>query len=434
MYSVPAIIFDILLFVVWPGNYIYQEFLSSRRHRQRRSLKMIISQTLYRIRWDRDRLTTKQQETLTAVSEEARQRLDKPPEAKETNAFLETAVKRIKQTVPKHKYRRSKEILELLVVVIGVVMGIRALFLQPFKIPTGSMQPTLSGIHFTVLDEVDVAWWEKVLHYTNGSRRYVDVTASQSARVWHDPKRGMVNDRSTQKNMLIFFPYTVWRHSNASYTLPGTRDIVGKYLATYRIEHYPEDYLNLKSGERLARGYLELGDHLFVNRSVYNFMEPKRGDITVFTTDDLLYERQPLRGRFYIKRLVGIPGDTLRIRDSRLYVTEAGSDTEVAVDDSFGPAFDRIYSFKGGYRGYSYAGFLASGADEVTLGVDEYWLMGDNSENSLDSRFWGPVPRRNIVGRADFVYWPFTRRWGRTDLAEPLDLESPPTRMPGIKE
>ena len=164
MYSVPAIIFDILLFVVWPGNYIYQEFLSSRRHRQRRSLKMIISQTLYRIRWDRDRLTAKQQETLTAVSEEARQRLAKPPEAKETNAFLETAVKRIKQTVPKHKYRRSKEILELLVVVIGVVMGIRALFLQPFKIPTGSMQPTLSGIHFTVLDEVDVAWWEKVFY------------------------------------------------------------------------------------------------------------------------------------------------------------------------------------------------------------------------------------------------------------------------------
>ena len=434
MYSLPAIIFDILLFVVWPGHYIYQKFLSSHRHRQRCSLKMVVSQTLYRIRWDRDRFTAKQQETLTAINEEARQRLDKPLDVKETNAFLETAVKRIKQTVPKHTYRRSKEILELLVVVIGVVMGIRALFLQPFKIPTGSMQPTLSGIHFAALDEVDVSWWEKVLHYTNGSRRYVDETVSQSARVWHDPKKGMVNDRAIQKNMLIFFPSTVWRHSSISYTLPGTRDVVGKYLATYRIEHYPEDYLNLKSGETLARGYLELGDHLFVNRSIYNFTEPKRGDITVFTTDDILYKRKALRGRFYIKRLVGLPGDTLRIRDHRLYVTEAGSDKEVALDSSFHPAFDRIYSFKGDYRGYSYAGSLSSESNEVTLDADEYWLMGDNSENSLDSRFWGPVPRRNIVGRADFVYWPFSRRWGFTDLAEPLDFESPPTPMPGLKK
>ena len=46
MYSLPAIMFDILLFVVWPGHYIYQEFLSSRRHRQRRNLKMVVSQGL----------------------------------------------------------------------------------------------------------------------------------------------------------------------------------------------------------------------------------------------------------------------------------------------------------------------------------------------------------------------------------------------------
>ncbi len=47
-------------------------------------------------------------------------------------------------------------------------------------------------------------------------------------------------------------------------------------------------------------------------------------------------------------------------------------------------------------------------------------MMGDNSRNSLDSRYWGTVPRKNIVGKALFIFWPISRRWGLTDRAEPI--------------
>jgi signal peptidase I len=53
-------------------------------------------------------------------------------------------------------------------------------------------------------------------------------------------------------------------------------------------------------------------------------------------------------------------------------------------------------------------------------------MLGDNSENSRDSRFWGTAPRRNLIGRACFVWWPFLRRWGLVDRLEPLDVPSPP--------
>ena len=102
-------------------------------------------------------------------------------------------------------------------------------------------------------------------------------------------------------------------------------------------------------------------------------------------------------------------------------------------------AFDRIYSFKGGYRGYSNpdpkrtnAQYLTGPDDVFELKKDEYFLLGDNSENSADSRFWGVVPRRNIVGRATFVYWPFSRRWGTSDRVEPEDFPSLPTSDIGI--
>jgi signal peptidase I len=56
-------------------------------------------------------------------------------------------------------------------------------------------------------------------------------------------------------------------------------------------------------------------------------------------------------------------------------------------------------------------------------------MLGDNSESSSDGRYFGPVPRENIVGRACFVWWPFSRRWGLVDRAEPLSEPTPPTRL-----
>ncbi len=59
-----------------------------------------------------------------------------------------------------------------------------------------------------------------------------------------------------------------------------------------------------------------------------------------------------------------------------------------------------------------------------TVPEDSYFMMGDNSLNSLDSRFWGTVPSKNIVGKALFIFWPISRRWGLTDRAEPINIKT----------
>ena len=71
----------------------------------------------------------------------------------------------------------------------------------------------------------------------------------------------------------------------------------------------------------------------------------------------------------------------------------------------------RVASNEGKYRGYGSIQMLSPG-NSKTLGKEQYWAMGDNSYNSSDSRYWGPVPERNLVGPALFCYFPFGRNWG----------------------
>jgi len=149
---------------------------------------------------------------------------------------------------------------------------------------------------------------------------------------------------------------------------------------------------------------LLVGDHLFVNRFIYGAAptalerkllprrEPRRGDIVIF--------RSPERPTVdLVKRLVGLPGDTLRLIDRHLYVDDR------LVDDS-------------GYAIYKERlgdGTPLSSADlrrlanfgPYTVPDGEYFFVGDNRNHSYDSRFWGPVPGPFLKGRAFFIYWSF---------------------------
>ncbi|MFC1461818.1 signal peptidase I, partial [Verrucomicrobiota bacterium] len=110
----------------------------------------------------------------------------------------------------------------------------------------------------------------------------------------------------------------------------------------------------------------------------------------------------------YVKRLVGLPDESLSICEPYL---------EIDGIRLAGPAgIARIQDGTGGYCGFIESGsFLASAGNSVDLGADEFFACGDNQRSSLDSRYWGPVPRRNLVGPAYFVYWPFSARWGPAD-------------------
>jgi signal peptidase I len=78
-------------------------------------------------------------------------------------------------------------------------------------------------------------------------------------------------------------------------------------------------------------------------------------------------------------------------------------------------AMQRVMAGENGYQGYVILlgqDFLRNSEERDVLPKDGFWAMGDNSKNSLDSRFWGIVPRANLVGTATLVWWPFGRRWG----------------------
>ena len=147
-----------------------------------------------------------------------------------------------------------------------------------------------------------------------------------------------------------------------------------------------------------------IGDHMLVNKFVYaphagNFFEkllpyraPRRGDVFVFKFPD-----SP--DRDFIKRLVALPGDRVEERDKTVFVNgEPFSEKHTYHTDPHvwpsDPALPELSRKRDNFG-------------PIEIPPDRFWAMGDNRDNSYDSRFWGPVPRDNIKGRALLVYWSY---------------------------
>jgi len=250
--------------------------------------------------------------------------------------------KLLDKSVPHHSYASLRENVEVLLVAVIVAMGVRTFFLQPFKIPTGSMQPTLYGIYPS----------ETVIPYDGG-----------------------------------------------------------------RQPTLPEKVLGIALLGRIYEpgGYRTRGDHIFVDKITYHFCRPQRGDVVVFSTDDIAQMSPESRGKFYIKRLIGLGGDRIRIEPPHVVVNGKVLDGR--------PAFKRIYSQRDGYTGYQTytmasvamrqpARYPSEREPDYEVPRDELYVLGDNSLHSYDARYWGGFPRTALVGRAIMVYWPFSRRFG----------------------
>lgn len=124
------------------------------------------------------------------------------------------------------------------------------------------------------------------------------------------------------------------------------------------------------------------GEHLIANKIVYQLSSPQRGDVIIFQYS----ETQDL-----IKRVIGMPGDSVSLRDGRFYINDKLLDESDYLDPS-------VYT-KGG-------DFLHEG-ETVEVPVDEYFVAGDNRPHSSDSRFFGPIERSQIKGKAWMIYFPF---------------------------
>jgi signal peptidase I len=123
------------------------------------------------------------------------------------------------------------------------------------------------------------------------------------------------------------------------------------------------------------------GQYLIVDQLTYHLEEPKRGDVIVFR-----YPKDP--SKFFIKRIIGMPGDTIYISGREVKLTNTTYPEGIILDEPY------VHSMKPGTT-----------ITEV-LGADEYFVMGDNRDQSSDSRAWGVLQREKIVGRAFLRLFP----------------------------
>jgi signal peptidase I len=173
----------------------------------------------------------------------------------------------------------------------------------------------------------------------------------------------------------------------------------------------------VRRGENFLSFDILTGDLLFVDRLSYNFVRPKVGSGFVFKTGNIEALKEEEGDKYFVKRLVGVPGDVLEIRSPALL--RNGRPIEGAA------AFDKNARREGKYPGYtnntggprqadgmqSSDGLLPPGGT-VTVPEHSFFALGDNSPRSKDSRFWGFVPEKDVVGRPLFIYYPLTSRWG----------------------
>src|SRR5215469_5057972 len=228
-----------------------------------------------------------------------------------------------------------RENVEVLLVALAVAMGIRTFFLQPFKIPTASMQPTLNGIidhNLLVENEYEKPkGWARVKDWFAGGS-YVSFKADQD---------GTFDGISQPLRLLIFNikqtiwfagkAHTLWFVPDAGGSSPLQLNLFQSLQATFAdlpaapYGRYPY-FSDLERNMGVARGttfhkgddVLKMkiisGDHLFIDRVTYNFRPPQRGEIIVFETQGIENLEPDQQGTFYIKRLVGLGGETLSLK------------------------------------------------------------------------------------------------------------------------
>ena len=127
-------------------------------------------------------------------------------------------------------------------------------------------------------------------------------------------------------------------------------------------------------------------------RFVYWFSEPKRGDIVVFRTRGI----EGTRGDFYAMRVVGLPGERINVQEGRLWVNGQ-------------PVLEPKIFKELSYVHLHGARHLTDSNDIYQVPAGHYFVLGDNSEHSADSRYWGPVPRANIYAKVTKIYLPQER-------------------------
>lgn len=319
------------------------------------------------------------------------------------------------------------ENVEMVMVAAILALGVRAFFFQPFKIPTNSMYPTYNGmihvVHHAGNPEPGPA--EKVIRLLMFGASTYQVAAPADGELLISTNVASAQGRNffvfpSQEAALTFYV------GSATATLQVPADFAGQLRKIFdemqqqdgrrwSLVKVPGVGPCLKTGRQYKRGETMIsfeilsGDALFVDRFSYHFVPPRAGDPFVFRTDGIPGMDAGDRGKYFIKRLAGEPGDRLEIREPALFRNGETATGSVG--------FEKNGLREGEYDGYFYADRLGNApylrqGQVVTIPERMYFALGDNSDESKDSRVWGFVPQDQIVGKAVFIYWPFTPHWG----------------------
>jgi len=378
---------------------------------------------------------------------------------------LEEGVAKLEQTGSRKliPYRNPgiRENVEVLLFAVAIAMSIRTFFFQPMGIPTGSMQPTLYGITEGNLGREEsvptgVSAW--VQHYLAGVSHYHLVSGGNWQLMRIDPPRKTF--WFFHKQRLVFrdldtnneFERDISPPMNSGKSMLGYGRALTSSLSEFVLNSH-NNYI-YKPGEDIIKMRRESGDHLLVDRFTYNFRKPNRGEIIVFETKTINGIDQDL---FYIKRLTGLPGDTMKIGDDRHLVIKNKSWSNGKRLDATDHPFELVYSFDVGknpepardshfsghvnqkayekvlqqrrntlarengvdpnriyFNGTNISPHFSDGTQEFVVPPNRYMAMGDNTISSKDSRDWGSLPGKNIFGKAALIYWPFFGQNART--------------------
>lgn len=328
------------------------------------------------------------------------------------------AINTVCEPMPGFKRNGVAELVESFFIIMVVFLGIRTYYAQPFRIPTGSMQPSLNGIIVHPIEEIPAApvrWWNTL---TLGSS-YIDEVADTDKRI--------VSMHQQQK-WLLFTETILTFDDRSTLSIPAAQGTVMQYLREQgKMIDTPMGlhFTPYRAGETIMKARVDAGDMVIVNRMAYHFRSPQRGETFVFDTRGINTSGKTTRsiedqssGTHYIKRLCGLPGDTVSIENPNLLINGAPAQENTIRAVAAGqPPFNA-----GGYKALNTRaypnGFLMTGrsillrSSQEQPNLREYIALGDNTDNSLDSRYWGPVRQFNIIGPAAFTLWPFTSHWG----------------------